>query len=147
MTKHTPEPREVSRGAIFRQGGSASIATAGPAQATFSEVVDWFERGELPPAGTKCEFCNSGDEWTDWHQAIFVGTDALGNGVVSVIGDDRGVYWHSKDPGDFRPISTERDELVNVFINHYGNPKGAEGYIGIADAILAAGFKRNGGAA
>ena len=43
-----------------------------------------------------------------------------------------------------RPIRTERDELVNIFINHYGNPKGAEGYIGIADAILAAGFSLGG---
>lgn len=104
----------------------------------------WFERGELPPVGTACEafgkFPTAPCEIIAYSPEQ-VAIRWLDNGLLDVIdlktGDIPSI--------DFRPILTERDELVNVFINHYGNPKGAEGYIGIADAILAAGFKRDGG--
>ena len=99
----------------------------------------WFERGELPPVGTACEafgkFPTAPCEIIAYSPEQ-VAIRWLDNGLLDVIdlktGDIPSI--------DFRPIRTERDELVNVFINHYGNPKGAEGYIGIADAILAAGF-------
>ena len=48
--------------------------------------------------------------------------------------------FHNK-PERMRPLLTERDKLtdvlVNIMINHYGNPKGAEGYKQLAEAILS----------
>ena len=109
----------------------------------------WFKRGELPPVGVVCEYTGSleGSEF-----APPAGTHVTvvahhrfdhSAGSVAVFAwffheENCGVYIGPSQC--FRPIRTERDELVNVFINHYGNPKGAEGYIGIVDAILAAGF-------
>ncbi len=97
----------------------------------------WFERGELPPVGTAVQL---------WHG----GTYAYDCELIAKRGGDFVLWnltWERPDSADcmmcdFRPIHTERDELVNVFINHYGNPKGAEGYIRIADAILAAGYSK-----
>ena len=97
----------------------------------------WFERGELPPAGAECEFCHSDDEWTDWHACIFVGKDAHGAGVISIIGDDAGMLYRSSKPEDFRPIRTERDQLADLLTQ-----AGITTCIDQAtDAILAAGFK------
>ena len=117
----------------------------------------WFERGELPPVGAVCEYVRpktirtgdkrslpqSGEKVTIVAHHQF----SLGWAEVAVFAWTE-VGEHEERTGrtctglssSFRPVHTERDELVNVFINHYGNPKGAEGYIGIADAILAAGF-------
>lgn len=51
------------------------------------------------------------------------------------------IRWNGED---FRPVRNERekaiDDLVYVFINHYGNPKGSESYINIATAIYDAGW-------
>ena len=74
----------------------------------------WHERREFPPAGCKCEFCNSDDEWADWLRSVFVGFDSTGNGVVSVFGDDKGVLWISSNPDDFRPLRTEREKAIDA---------------------------------
>ena len=97
---------------------------------------EWFERGELPPVGVECEIRHS-----CWNSEKYerVTVAAITNEYLIVKYVTLEQHYMLKDIS-FRPIRTERDELVNVFINHYGNPKGAEGYIGIADAILAAGF-------
>ena len=73
----------------------------------------WHERGEFPPVGCECEFCNSDDEWADWLHSVFVGFDSTGNGVVSVFGDDKGVLWISNNSTDFRPLRTEREEAID----------------------------------
>ena len=72
----------------------------------------WHERGEFPPVGCECEFCNSDDEWADWLHSVFVGFDSTGNGVVSVFGDDKGVLWISNNSTDFRPLRTEREKAI-----------------------------------
>ena len=72
----------------------------------------WYERGEFPPVGCECEFCNSDDEWADWLHSVFVGFDSTGNGVVSVVGDDKGVLWISNNSSDFRPLRTEREKAI-----------------------------------
>ena len=77
----------------------------------------WHERGELPPVGCECEFCNSDDEWDDWLRSVFVGFDSTGNGVVSVFGDDKGVLWISSNPDDFRPLRTEREKAIDEMAN------------------------------
>lgn len=99
----------------------------------------WFERGELPPVGEVCEWLEC--HQTGWQKVTLAGHYENAAWIVPEGKEPITVF----NPTGFRPIRTERDELVNVFINHYSNPKGAEGYIGIADAILAAGFKRDGG--
>lgn len=104
----------------------------------------WFERGELPSAGTECEFCNSDDEWTDWHHCVFVGKDAHGVGVISIIGDDAGMLYRSANPKNFRPIRTDREKLTSLINGGMLTLVKPED---IADAIIAAGFKRDGGAA
>ena len=73
----------------------------------------WCERGEFPPVGCECEFCNSDDEWADWLHSVFVGFDSTGNGVVSVFGDDKGVLWISNNSADFRPLCTEREKAID----------------------------------
>ena len=51
---------------------------------------------------------------------------------------------HNKQSGVyvFRPIRTDRerwvDSCVELFIDHYGNPKGGEQYIGIAERLYDA---------
>lgn len=112
----------------------------------------WFERGELPPVGSSVTVVE-----VDGLKLSDLGREFVGEECKVMAAFTRPELSHS-DAVDvvavmeprggcccfvlemIRPIQTERDELVNVFINHYGNPKGAEGYIGIADAILAAGF-------
>ena len=112
----------------------------------------WFERGELPPVGSSVTVVE-----VDGLGLSDLGREFVGEECKVMATFTRPELSHS-DAVDvvvvmeqrggcccfvlemIRPIRTERDELVNVFINHYGNPKGAEGYIGIADAILAAGF-------
>lgn len=111
---------------------------------------DWFERGELPPVGTECEFCGgTGDADDPWHP------DLMDGDRVTVIAHfECGICtlaaftFKSRNPniatvqveqanyGCFRPIRTERDVLIDVLakagVVAYGNL--------IADAILAAGF-------
>lgn len=104
------------------------------------ELIEVWNGEGLPPVGTVCEWLASGDH--DW-----VNVTVLGHN-----GDDT---WLKPDDGtqsfvvgnaeNFRPVQNERekaiDDLVYVFINHYGNPKGAESYINIATAIHDAGYR------
>lgn len=89
----------------------------------------WFERGELPPVGTECEI----DLGAKWRKAFVVGRNYTGRIVVEVDTCD----FIVADGCTFRPIRTERDELLAVIVeemNHYDT----DGKL--ADAILAAGF-------
>lgn len=100
-------------------------------------MSEWFERGELPPVGIECT-------------AVADGIPDANCVIVAISIEQVVVKWTENQMFDvldmpswsFRPIRDERDELVCVFINHYGDPKGAERYIGIADAILAAGYRK-----
>lgn len=116
----------------------------------------WFERGELPPVGTECIF-EPGDgecyfnerELKAKGQKVIIIAHAKykkGCGSVAVfqwdLNDCCGVS--SASQYGFRPIRTERDVLLSVIVeemNHYDT----DGKL--ADAILAAGFKLNGGTA
>lgn len=99
---------------------------------------DWFERGELPPVGTECEY-TLGDCGI-WYRCK-INYVIAGDGVVmlSEAAGEQYCSLHSKQPVTFRPIRTERDVLLSVIVeemNHYDT----DGKL--ADAILAAGFKR-----
>lgn len=99
----------------------------------------WFERGELPPVGAECE-------------AFAEGVKAEKCKIIAYHKQQVAVQWsHFNDGGldvlsmpewSFRPISSDRDVLLSVIVeemNHYDT----DGKL--ADAILAAGFKRDGG--
>ena len=93
----------------------------------------WFERGELPPVGFECEMKRIDGRWC---KAVTVGKDSGGRMVCEL--NDNGVFYASTSSAEsFRPIRTERDELLAVIVeemNHYDT----DGKL--ADAILAAGF-------
>ena len=86
----------------------------------------WFERGELPPVGTKCEI----DLGAKWRKAFVVGRNYTGRIVVEVDTCD----FIVADGCTFRPIRTERDVLIEII------KKTDDTDDRIADAILAAGF-------
>ena len=94
---------------------------------------EWFERGELPPVGFECEMKRIDGRWC---KAVTVGKDSGGRMVCEL--NDNGVFYASTSSAEsFRPIRTERDELLAVIVeemNHYDT----DGKL--ADAILAAGF-------
>ena len=88
----------------------------------------WFERGELPPVGTECEI----DLGAKWRKAFVVGRNYTGRIVVEIDTCD----FIVADGCTFRPIRTERDVLIEII------KKTDDTDDRIADAILAAGFKR-----
>lgn len=108
----------------FAEASMEAIATAEPAQATFSEVTDWYEHGELPPVGTACEafgkFPTAPCEIIAYSPEQ-VAIRWLDNGLLDVIdlktGDIPSI--------DFRPIRTERqltvDEMMAVAAANFGN--------------------------
>lgn len=98
----------------------------------------WFERGELPPVGTACEafgkFPTAPCEIIAYSPEQ-VAIRWLDNGLLDVIdlktGDIPSI--------DFRPIRTERDVLIEIIKQWDGLVQTDDV---LADAILAAGFKR-----
>lgn len=103
----------------------------------------WFWRGESPPAGTDCEV-RVGEFWRRTRVVAALDSDV---GKLPVFTTP----WCSERYVDcgteqFRPIRTEREkaieEMVSEFINHYGDPKGAERYIGIATKLYEIGYRK-----
>lgn len=106
------------------------------------ELIEVWDGENLPPVGTICQWLASGDH--DWIN-------------VTVLGHDGEDTWLKPDDGtqsfvvscaeDFRPLPDERskiiDDLVYVFVNHYGNPKGAESYINLATAMYNTGWRNH----
>ena len=92
----------------------------------------WFERGELPPVGVKCE--TLAEPELQWVSAEVV-AHRDGFAIVWITNEKCGAQ--SDAPKHFRPIRTERDVLLSVIteeLNHYDT----DGKL--ADAILATGF-------
>lgn len=103
----------------------------------------WYERGEFPPAGCECDFCNSADEWTDWCRSVFVGFDSMGNGVVSVFGDDKGTLWISNKPSDFHPLRTEREKAIDELNTLVGDIEKYPTWKDAITAIIDAGYHKD----
>lgn len=97
----------------------------------------WFERGDLPPVGIAVQL---------WHG----GTYAYDCELIAKRGNDFVLWnltWDRPDSADcmmcvFKPTPTEREVLADLIESH-----GQMSALVVADAILAAGFKRDGGAA
>jgi len=115
-------------------------------QAEKQQDNGWFERGELPPVGVECEYTlGTGAPWYQCEIKYVIRDDGV---VMKRIpcGSEQYCGLHHKHPVSFRPIRTERDkaidEMVCEFIDHYGDPKGAERYICIATKLYDSGYRR-----
>lgn len=92
----------------------------------------WFERGELPPVGIRCEaYIDQPPQWIEAEIVAHRDGFAIGwcNSVMK--------GCHGDKASEFRPIRTDRDELVEAL-----SKAGIGSY-----ALIAAGFKRDGGGA
>ncbi|MFW2330252.1 hypothetical protein [Aeromonas allosaccharophila] len=118
---------------------------------------DWFERGELPPVGTECEFCGgTGDADDPWHP------DLMDGDRVTVIAHfECGICtlaaftFKSRNPniatvlveqanyGCFRPIRTERDKAIDEMKQHCQH-HGSWDTVGriYAEALYDAGYRK-----
>lgn len=106
------------------------------------KVSDWHKNGELPPVGEVCEILGAFGHYQEWFECKII---AEHNGSVFAANEK---HWVNvmKGARDFRPLRTERDwaidEMVGEFINHYGDPKGGERYLGIASKLYDAGYRK-----
>ena len=105
------------------------------------EGGDWHKNGELPPVGEVCEaYIDYPPQWVE--------TEIVAHKDGFAIGWCKSVMkgCHGDKAHEFRPLRTERDkaidEMVCEFIDHYGDPKGGERYIGIATKLYDAGYRR-----
>ena len=102
----------------------------------------WFERGELPPVGEICEIHHS-----CWNESKFekVKIAAITKDYLIVEYATFEQHYLRKDMS-FRSLRTERDkeidEMVGEFIDHYGDPKGGERHLGIAEKLYDAGYRK-----
>ena len=104
------------------------------------KVGDWHKNGELPPVGDVCEWLECSQ--TGWQTVTVAGYYMNAAWLVPKGKEPITVY----NPTGFRPLRTERekavDEIVCEFIDHYGDPKGGERYIGIATKLYDAGYRK-----
>lgn len=106
------------------------------------ERNDWFERGELPPVGGLCLYVVS-----DRLSAEVEITAHAKFGLCFVEVGKSGESYVSKtaELHRFRPIRTVRDVLIDIIVSQGFLSGGGTASGEIADAILSAGFKRDGG--
>lgn len=132
---------DLSESAVTERLTEATQAVLAAAPALMDEKFrfdreDWFERGELPPVGEVCLYVVS-----DRLSAEVEITAHAKLGLCFVRVGQSGESYVSKtaELHRFRPIRTERDVLIEMLADMDGSPASAGK---VADAILAAGFKR-----
>lgn len=122
----------------------------------------WSGEG-MPPVGAVCEVQSPGYSHKRFdrfigQQVTVVAHDVIDDDQVAVFrlpvnGDEAEQEYHALVAKCFRPVRTpeqiaaeERrqavDKMVELFITHYGNPKGGEQYIGICEALHDAGYSK-----
>lgn len=94
----------------------------------------WFERGELPPVGTVCLYVVS-DRLSA--EVEITAHAKLGLCFVEVGKSGENYVSKTAELHRFRPIRNEREVLADLIESH-----GQMSALIVADAILAAGFKR-----
>lgn len=102
---------------------------------------DWHKNRELPPVGEVCEaYIDYPPQWVE--------TEIVAHKDGFAIGWCKSVMkgCHGDKSHEFRPLRPGRDkaidEMVCVFIDHYGDPKGGEYYIRIATKLYDAGYRK-----
>ena len=105
------------------------------------KVSDWYKNGELPPVGEVCEaYVGRPPKWIETEIVAHKGGFFIGwcNSLMKACQGN----WVD----GLRPLRTERekeiDEMVGEFINYYGDPKGGERYLGIAEKLYDAGYRK-----
>lgn len=109
----------------------------------------------IPQVGTVCEAWYSARRGWCEAEVLKVDTDEYDTPLIAFREVDTDyLFWSS----DFRAIKTaeeiateeaakkveeERDKLVEFFINYYGNPKGAESYLRLSEALVKQGWKND----
>ena len=149
--KISKSKRELAR-IISENGGWRDTLEKRPEQDEFEPFVSiednqekdmkqdngWFERGELPPVGAKCEVMHL-ERWAACDVIAHFQQKAA---MVAAYTVDNGNALKQLDSciaKYFRPIRTERDVLLSIIVEEM-NRYDTDGKL--ADAILAAGFKR-----
>lgn len=127
-------PADLSEQAVTERLADATKTALAAATALMDEKYrfnrnDWHERGELPPVGIECEILSNGR----WASVFIIGVNLAGKLIAEFPHGDL-VLCENRE---FRPIRTERHELINIIT---ANLSGTAGQV--ADAIVAAGFKR-----
>ncbi|ULG01296.1 hypothetical protein phiA005_0041 [Aeromonas phage phiA005] len=122
------------------------------------EGGDWHKSGELPPVGEVCIFDPNGrTEFFDEKAIGAIGKEvsiishvkfkgAVGSVAVFMCDSDGVAIVRTASETCFRPLRTERekaiDEMVCEFIDHHGDPKGGERYLGIAAKLYDAWYRK-----
>ncbi len=97
----------------------------------------WFERGELPPVGAEVIHMGTSTD-KDWLKVEII-AHAKRKGAKVAVFEYSGVVSYSSATY-FRPVRTERDELIDVLKGTHA--ASLTNLDMLASAILAAGFKR-----
>ena len=92
----------------------------------------WHERGEFPPVGCECEILGAFGHYQEWFPCKII---AEHSGSVFAANERA---WINVKHGErkFRPLRTERDELIEIISSSLLVTTEQ-----VADAIIAAGFK------
>ena len=104
-------------------------------------VVEWDGTG-LPPVGTVCEVANECKIYKPCTVVAHVISEGEAQAIAQCSTD-----WFYGGVYDFRPLRTPEqiaavDDLCELFVEHYGTPKIPEHYLGLARAIVEAGYRR-----
>ena len=110
-------------------------------QETSKSMRDWHERGELPPVGTECVIWSEGRFPPAECKIAAYSMERVcvrwnGSGDLDVID----LQFKNQSECNFRPIRTERDELIEVLKGTHA--ASLTNLDMLASAILAAGFSR-----
>lgn len=134
----TAYPEQVKVEVNSETGHKVDVEMKSESEMTI-KVSDWHKKGELPPVGEVCEaYIDYPPQWIETE--IIAHKDGFAAGWCKSVMK----CCHGDKAHEFRPLSTERDkaidEMVCEFIDHYGDPKGGERYIGIATKLYDAGY-------
>lgn len=103
-------------------------------------AVEW-DGTDLPPVGTVCEFADYSGEYVSGTIVAHVMADGEPQAIIQSSTD-----WFGGGVYDFRPLRTPEqiavDELCELIDEHYGAPKVSEHYLGLARAIVEAGYRK-----
>ena len=136
----TAYPEQVNVEVGNETGRKVEVEMTSESEMTI-KVGDWHKNGELPPVGEVCEaYIDYPPQWVE--------TEIVAHKDGFAIGWCKSVMkgCHGDKAHEFRPLSTERDkaidEMVCEFIDHHGDPKGGERYLGIAAKLYDAGYRK-----
>lgn len=107
----------------------------------WAEGGDWHKNGELPPVGAFVDVVGDSLIYGQGESNCEVIAHVENTAVIRM-SYGLGCF----EPGAIIPARTERekaiDEMVGEFINYYGDPKGGERYLGIAEKLYDAGYRK-----